>query len=385
MSFTLYHFGLHTWSIFGLPALGFAFFAYRRGLPMRVSSVLHPLLGDRVRGGLGNAIDILAVLGTLFGVAVSLGLGTLQVASGVSFLTDLEDSITLQVSLIAGITAIAVVSVAVGLDKGIRRLSVFNILLAVALLIFVLAAGPTLLVLRGIVESTGRYLIDLPQLAFWTDALRDTGWQDSWTVFYWAWTITWAPFVGIFIARISKGRTVKEFVLGVLFTPTVFTIIWFCTFGFSAIEQDMAQDNELSGLITEDPDNVPLSLFAFLEDFPLAGFVSGVAVLIVIIFFTTSSDSASFVIDMLCSSDVTDDPPTRQRVFWAIAEGAVAATLLTIGGLTALENTITVLGFPFFILGLLIIYCLIKAAREEDLGRAPPRIPGRKDREDLEA
>jgi choline/glycine/proline betaine transport protein len=365
MSFTLYHFGLHTWSIFGLPALGFAFFAYRRGLPMRVSSVLHPLLGDRIRGPVGNAIDILAVLGTLFGVATSLGLGTLQVASGVSFLTALEDSLALQVALIAGITVIAVVSVAAGLDKGIRRLSVFNIALAIALLIFVLVAGPTLLSLRGTVEATGRYLIDLPQLAFWTDALRDTGWQDSWTVFYWAWTITWAPFVGIFIARISKGRTVKEFVLGVLFLPTIFTIIWFSTFGFSAIDADRDQDGAISELITADPDNVPLSLFVFLDDFPMAGFVSAVAVLIVVIFFTTSSDSASFVIDMLCSSDVTVDPPTRQRVFWAIAEGAVAAVLLMAGGLEALQDIITVLGFPFFLLGLVIILCLVLAMREE--------------------
>jgi choline/glycine/proline betaine transport protein len=375
MNFTLYHFGLHTWAIFGLPALGFAFFTYRRGLPMRVSSVLHPILGDRIYGPIGNAVDILAVLGTLFGVATSLGLGTLQVNGGISFLTDVEESLSVQVALIAGITVLAVISVAAGLDKGIRRLSNVNIAMAVGLLVFVLAFGPTLLVLRGMVESTGSYLVELPRLAFWTDALTDSGWQNTWTAFYWAWTITWAPFVGIFIARISKGRTVREFVLGVLLLPTAFTIAWFTTFGFSAMDIDLRGGGELSEAITADADNVPASLFMFLENFPIAPVVSGLAVLIVVIFFTTSSDSASFVIDMLASSDVTDNPPTRQRVFWAIAEGAVAATLLAAGGLEALQEIITVLGFPFFILGLVIIYSLIRGVRQESrmAGEGRPR------------
>ncbi|MFA9428810.1 BCCT family transporter [Egicoccus sp. AB-alg2] len=379
MSFTLYHFGLHTWSIFGLPALGFAYMAYRRGLPMRVSSVLHPLLGDRVRGPVGWAIDTLAVLGTLFGVAVSLGLGTLQINSGLAYLTPLDEGLTVQMGLIALVTAVAVVSVALGLDRGIRRLSNLNIGLAVTLLVFVVVFGPTLLMLRGIVESTGNYLTSLPFLAFWTDALEDTGWQRNWTVFYWAWTITWAPFVGIFIARISKGRTIKEFVLGVLFLPTAFTIIWFASFGLAAIDLDLTQDGAISDAVVDD---VPVSLFVFLENFPLAGIVSGLAVLIVVIFFTTSSDSASLVVDMLCSSDVDDDPPTRQRVFWAVVEGAVAATLLAIGGLEALQDVITVLGFPFFVLGLVIIWSLLRALRSEPLDPTGPRRRRRADAPD---
>ncbi len=380
MNFTLYHFGLHTWSIFALPALGFAFFTYRRGLPMRVSSVLYPILGERIYGRIGHTIDVVAVLGTLFGVATSLGLGTLQVNAGISYLTGLEEGLTAQVTLIAIITAIAVVSVALGLDKGIRRLSNVNITMAVGLLIFVLATGPTLLLLRAVVESTGNYLTDLPRLAFWTDALDNTGWQNTWTAFYWAWTITWAPFVGIFIARISKGRTIREFVLGVLALPTAFTILWFTTFGYAAIDLDLRQGGELSETITADPDNVPTSLFMFLENFPLAGVVSVIAVLIVVIFFTTSSDSASFVIDMLCSSDVTDDPPTRQRVFWAIAEGAVAATLLAAGGLEALQEIITVLGFPFFILGLVIIYSLVRGVTQDTKrARETVELPRRPD------
>ncbi|MTV24306.1 BCCT family transporter [Nitriliruptoraceae bacterium ZYF776] len=376
MDFTLYHFGLHTWSIFGLPALGFAYFAYRRGLPMRVSSVLHPLLGDRIHGPIGNGVDTLAVLGTLFGVATSLGLGILQINSGLSTLLGIEESLLVQVGLLAGITVIAVISVSLGLDKGIRRLSNLNILMAVGLLVFVALFGPTLLVLRSSVQATGSYVAELPRLALWTDALRDTGWQDTWTVFYWAWTITWAPFVGIFIARISKGRTIREFVLGVLFLPTAFTVVWFSTFGFTAMDLDLAQDGGLSQPIVDDPANVPASLFLFLDNFPAAGFVSAIAVLIVVIFFTTSSDSASFVVDLLCSSDVTDDPPTRQRVFWAIAEGAIAGTLLTAGGergLEALQEIITVLGFPFFLLGLVIIYSLVRALREERPDQGPLR------------
>ncbi|GGI04535.1 multidrug DMT transporter permease [Egicoccus halophilus] len=376
MSFALYHFGLHTWSIFGLPALGFAFFAHRRGLPMRVSSVLHPLLGDRIQGPAGWAIDILAVIGTLFGVAVSLGLGTLQINSGLAYLTPLEEAPIVQFGLIGIITVIAVISVALGLDRGIRRLSNVNIGLAVGLLLFVIVVGPTLLLLRGIVQSTGNYLTSLPFLAFWTDALEDTGWQRNWTVFYWAWTITWAPFVGIFIARISKGRTIKEFVLGVLLTPTAFTIIWFSTFGLAAIDLDLQQDGAIAEAVLED---VPVSLFVFLENFPLAGFVSGLAVLIVVIFFTTSSDSASLVVDMQCSSDVTDDPPTRQRVFWALVEGTIAATLLAIGGLEALQDVITVLGFPFFALGLVIIWSLLRGLREESLEPVGPRRRPRTD------
>lgn len=380
LDFTLYHFGLHTWSIFGLPALGFAFFAYRRGLPMRVSSVLHPLLGDRIYGPIGNAIDILAVLGTLFGVATSLGLGTLQINGGLNHLAEVDQALPVQVGLIAAITGLAMTSVVLGLDKGIRRLSSFNILLAVFLLLFVLVTGPTLFLLRATVESTGSYLTNLPQLAFWADALGDTGWQGDWTVFYWAWTITWAPFVGIFIARISKGRTIRQFVLGVLFLPTAFTLVWFTTFGFGAIDLDTRLGGSISELLLADEDNVPISLFVFLENFPLATVISWIAVLIVVIFFTTSSDSASFVIDMLASSDVTDIAPVRQRVFWAVSEGVVAATLLSVGGLEALQEVITVFGLPFFVLGLLIIYSLLRGVREDQaMSRESIELPRRPD------
>src|SRR5690625_770604 len=220
MGYTLYHFGLHTWTIFCLPALAFAYFIYKRGLPVRVSSIFQPFLGDRINGPIGRAIDITAVMGTLFGVAVSLGLGTLQINSGLSALFGVPESKLSQLVIIAVITAIAVTSVALGLEKGVRRLSNINIVMAVALIVFIMATGAPLYLIRGIIESVGTYAQWLVPLSFWNDTFGHSDWQGNWTVFYWAWTITWSPFVGIFIARISKGRTIRQFVFGVLGLPT---------------------------------------------------------------------------------------------------------------------------------------------------------------------
>ncbi|HIY40683.1 MAG TPA: BCCT family transporter, partial [Candidatus Nocardiopsis merdipullorum] len=300
MGFTLYHFGLHTWTIFTLPALAFGYFVYRKGLPFRVSSIFYPFIGERIYGGIGRAIDIFAVLGTLFGVAVTVGLGTMQMNSGLNTLFGVEENRLNQVILIAIVTSIAVTSVASGLDVGIKWLSQINILLAVALLLFIFLAGSSLFLARGIIETTGVYLEWLVPLAFWNDTFGDSGWQGSWTVFYWAWTITWSPFVGIFIARISKGRTIRGFVLGVLGLPTIFSIVWFSVFGLSSFDIEL---NRGGGLVEEVvvQEDIPGALFAFLEHYPWPAFISAVAILIVIIFFTTSADSASLVVDMLCS------------------------------------------------------------------------------------
>jgi choline/glycine/proline betaine transport protein len=368
MAFSLYHFGLHTWAIFCLPALAFAYFAYRRKLPFRVSSLFHPLLGERIHGPIGRAIDITAVLGTLFGVAVSIGLGTLQINSGLATLFGVPEGRIAQVMIIAVVTTIATISVALGLDRGIKRLSNLNIGLAVALLLFVLVTGSTVYLLRGVIETTGTYLSSLVPLAFWNDTFADPswGWQGDWTVFYWAWTITWAPFVGIFIARISKGRRIREFVFGVLGLPTAFTIVWFSVFGLSSFDIEM---NRGGGLVDEvvGQGDIPGALFRFLEEFPAATFMSALSVLIVVIFFTTSSDSASLVIDMLCSGE-HENPPARQRVFWAVTEGVVAATLIAATGraaLDALQQVITVLGLPFFVIAFFTMYCLVKALRQD--------------------
>ncbi|WP_017584872.1 BCCT family transporter [Nocardiopsis ganjiahuensis] len=365
MGFTLYHFGLHTWTIFCLPALAFAYFVYRKGLPFRVSSIFYPFLGERVHGPIGRTIDIFAVLGTLFGVAVTIGLGTMQINSGLNTLFGLEESRLTQIILISVITLIAVISVMTGLDVGIKWLSSINIVMAVGLLLFVFFAGSTLFLAKGIIETTGVYLEWLVPLSFWNDTFGNTGWQGSWTVFYWAWTITWSPFVGIFIARISKGRTIREFVLGVLGLPTAFSIVWFSVFGLSSFDIEMNQGGGLVEEVVEQED-IPGALFSFLTHYPLATLLSMVAIVIVVIFFTTSSDSASLVVDMLCSG--TADSPTRQRVFWGITEGVVAATVLTasgVGGLDALQQTIIVFGLPFFVIGFFMMAALVKALRAE--------------------
>jgi choline/glycine/proline betaine transport protein len=364
MTIALYHFGLHTWTIFALPGLAIAYFAYRHNLPMRISSLFYPILGERAFGPWGWAVDVIAVLGTLFGVATSLGLGTLQLNSGLNYLFGVPSTGLVQAILIAVITSIAATSVALGLDKGVRRLSQLNIVLAMVLLGFVLTAGPTVFIAEGMVQSIGDYLDALPRLAFWTETFKDTDWQRQWTLFYWAWTISWAPYVGIFIARISRGRTIREFVAGVLFAPTAFTLVWFGIFGLSAIQVEMNGQIALAEQVQQDPS---VAIFAFLEALPLSGMASALSVMIIVIFFTTSSDSASLVIDMLTRRD--DQPSlVRQRIFWAVAQGVIAATLLLAGGLDALQNVITSLGLPFCILLIFMAVALFGALRADYRG-----------------
>lgn len=364
MTIALYHFGLHTWTIFAVPGLAIAYFSYRHNLPMRISSLFYPILGERAFGPWGWVVDVIAVLGTLFGVATSLGLGTLQLNSGLNYLFDVPSSGLVQVILIAVITSVAAISVALGLDKGVRRLSQLNIVLAMALLAFVFIAGPTVFIAEGMVQSLGAYLDALPQLAFWTETFKDTDWQRQWTLFYWAWTISWAPYVGIFIARISRGRTVREFVAGVLLAPTAFTLVWFGVFGLSAIQVEMSGQIALAEQVQQDPS---VAIFAFLEALPFSGIASALSVIIIVIFFTTSSDSASLVIDMLTRRD--DQPSlVRQRIFWALAQGVIAGTLLLAGGLDALQNVITSLGLPFCILLIFMAVALFRALRADYRG-----------------
>jgi len=392
MGFAIYHLGLHTWAIFTLPGLAFAYFIYRYDLPMRFSSVFYPLIGDRIYGPLGKTLDIFAILGTLFGVAVSIGLGTQQINAGLSELLGLPDDVTTKVSIILVLTTVAVTSIVAGLDKGIKFLSNLNIGMAVGLMLFVLFAGSTVFLLRAIVETFGIYITNLLPMAFWNDALAQYthqeggwGWQGNWTVFYWAWTVTWSPFIGIFVARISRGRTIREFILGVLFAPSVFTLVWFAIYGWSAMEIDGigeqaraalgAQAGSLSAAVEE---SIPLAMFAFFENYPFATLIQGLAVVIVAIFFATSSDSASLVVDMLCTG--TPDPgPWHQRVFWGVSEGLLAVMLIVLAGdagLTALQEVITVVGLPMFILVFAMMFALLRGFASErikdvSIGRRP--------------
>ena len=317
----------------------------------------------------------MAIIGTVFGIAVSVGMGAMQINSGASRVLGLPETSLIQLLLIAAIIVVASISVARGLDKGIKRLSNLNIAAAVLLLIFVLVAGPTLYLLRGTIEAIGGYLVELPRLALWNDAFEENpGWQGGWTVFYWAWTITWSPFVGIFIARISRGRTVREFVAGVLGLPVAFSLIWFGVFGTSSflIEE---QDGGLVERVAVEGD-IPGALFEFLSNYPAATFMSGLGILIVVIFFTTSVDSAAMVTDMIASGKEPAFAPTHQKVTWAVLMGAVAAVLLAAtgeGGLSALQQIIIVIGLPFFVMGFIMMFSLGVALRN-DLGDPVPTV-----------
>ncbi len=372
LAFTFYHFTYHTWAIFALPGLAFCYFLYKRNLPPRVSSILQPILGERIHGRIGQAVDVLAIVGTIFGLAVSVGLGTLQINGGLNEIFGVPEVDLTLVIIIAVVTAIALISVALGLEKGIKRLSNINILAAIALLIFVFVTGATVFMTQGTVEAFGNYVALLPELALWNDTFADTGWQASWTVFYWAWTITWAPFVGLFIARISRGRTVREFVLGVLAVPATFSVIWFGIFGTASLDLELNGDGGLVDRVVGDGD-IPGALFAFLGNFPFSLVTSVAAIIIVVIFFTTSVDSAALITDTMANGH-EEEAPLRQRMFWGVSIGGVAMILLTVtgeGGLAALETTTIVVGFPFFILAWFQMYSVYRAMRE-DAGELPP-------------
>lgn len=366
MNFTYYHFTLHTWTIFTLPALCFAYFIHKRNLPPRVSSIFQPILGERIHGPIGKFIDVVAIIGTVFGVAVSIGLGTLQINSGLAQIIGIPESALWQLVIIGVVCGLATISVALGLDKGIKVLSNINIVMAVLLLVFVLVLGPTLFMTRGVFESLGTYIQELPRLALWNDTFAETGWQSSWTVFYWAWTITWSPFVGIFIARISRGRTIRQFVIGVLAIPSAFSILWFGIFGYASFDIEFEKGGGLVERVVEQGD-VPGALFAFLEHYPLAGPMSVVAIVLVVIFFVTSVDSAALVLDTM-NNGHEDFNPLGQRIFWALAIGLVTATLLVFsgsGGLEALQSTIILVGLPFFVMAYFQMYALMRALRED--------------------
>ncbi|MBE3000150.1 BCCT family transporter [Nocardiopsis sp. HNM0947] len=372
MNFAFYHFTLHTWAIFTLPALCFAYFIHKRNLPPRVSSIFQPLLGERIHGPIGRTIDVIAIVGTVFGVAVSLGLGALQINAGINRVLGVPESAVWQLVIISVVGGVAMISVALGLDKGIKRLSNLNIIIAVGLLVFILLAGSTLFVLKGTVESLGSYLVNLPELALWNDTYADTGWQNGWTVFYWAWTISWSPFVGIFISRISKGRTIRQFVAGVLLVPASFSVLWFGIFGMSAMDIELNGDGGLVENVVEQGD-VPGALFSFLDNYPASTFVSVIAIILVVIFFITSVDSAALVTDTMANGH-EDFNPLGQRIFWAIAIAVVSATLLVFsgtGGLEALDKIVVLIGLPFFVMGYFQMYALHRALRE-DSGELPP-------------
>ncbi len=364
---TFLHWGLHAWGIYALMGLCIAYFSFNRKLPLSIRSVFEPLLGDRIYGWPGHVIDLLATIATLFGVATSLGLGAQQVNAGLNHLFGLPVSAAAQIALIACITALATISVVLGLKKGIKRLSVANMWFAGLLLAFVLIVGPTLFVLNGMVENVGIYLNDLIALGFWNETYTRGSWQNGWTVFYWGWWIAWSPFVGMFIARISKGRTIREFIGGALFAATLMTIVWLSVFGGSALFIELSGPGGLAAAAQED---VARSLFVFLQTLPVATgvelpfgimpLIGALATISIVTFFVTSSDSGSLVIDIITAGG-KPNPPMAQRIYWATLEGVVAAVLLVGGGLTALQTAAISAGLPLAILMIAMIWCVHRA------------------------
>ncbi len=372
MHTTIFHWGLHPWAIYIVLGLSMGYFCFRHDLPLRPASAFYPLIGKGIYGWVGHLIDSLAVFGTIFGLATSLGLGATQINAGLHATLGLPVGPGYQVSIIAVITAIAVASLMLGLDQGIRRLSVINMCLAVGLALVVFVAGPTLFILEYMVQSTGYYLQHLPATSLRVFAFSDQGhqWVDDWTLFYWGWWISWSPFVGMFIARVSRGRTIREIVLGTLLAPLGASIAWFCIFGGTALFNIIEGGNQaLAEAGTTD------AMFILLEQLPLGQVVatalSLLAVLVVAIFFATSSDSGSFVVDMLTNGG-DPNPIWQQRMFWALTEGAVAAVLLVAGALAVSGNPLSALqtasvtsGLPFSVVLVFMCWGLLRQLRRE--------------------
>ncbi|MDN6280447.1 MAG: BCCT family transporter [Psychroflexus sp.] len=361
MDFTFLHYGLHAWAAYALVGLALAYFSYTRGLPLTIRSIFYPLLGDRIYGRIGDAIDILAVLATVFGLATSLGFGVQQIATGLNFVFGFSSGVGMQVFYIAIITFIATGSVVLGVDKGVKILSEWNMRIALILLLLAVILGPTLFIFRSFVENTGSYIAHFVEMASWSETYTGGKWQNDWTVFYWGWWIGWSPFVGMFIARISKGRTIREFILGVLLVPSLLTFFWMSAFGSAAIQQAMTEGSVIVEAVNDD---MATALFVFFQDYPLASVINIIAVILVAGFFITSSDSGSLVIDSITSGGKTDSP-VGQRIFWAFTEGTIAAVLLIGGGLQALQSAALVTGLPFAAILLLMCYSLYKGLKED--------------------
>ncbi|MBM4854551.1 BCCT family transporter [Vibrio parahaemolyticus] len=358
MAATIYHWALHPWSIYALLALGLAIFSFNKGLPLTMRSIFYPLFGERVWGWVGHVIDILAVVATVFGLATSLGYGASQAATGLNFLFGVPMTDTTQVVLIVVITALALISVVAGLDSGVKRLSEINMILAAMLLFFVIIVGPTMAILTGFFDNIASYITNIPALSMPFER-EDVNYSQGWTAFYWAWWISWSPFVGMFIARVSRGRSVREFIICVILIPSTVCVLWMTAFGGTAISQ-YVNDGYEAVFNAE----LPLKLFAMLDVMPFAEITSVVGIILVVVFFITSSDSGSLVIDTIAAGGKVD-APTPQRVFWCTFEGLVAIALMLGGGLAAAQAMAVTTGLPFTIVLLVATVSLIKGLMDE--------------------
>ncbi|WP_040224673.1 glycine betaine uptake BCCT transporter [Bhargavaea cecembensis] len=361
MRFTFFHWGIHAWAIYGVVALALAYFQFRKGYPGLISSTLRPIFGkERMDGPLGTVIDVLAVFATVFGVATTLGFGAIQINGGLSYLFGIPISLPVQTTIIAIVTVLFMISAWSGLNKGIKYLSNANMVLAVILLILVLAVGPTLLIMNMFTDSIGSYIQNLPRMSFRSAPLNSDQrkWINGWTIFYWAWWISWSPFVGIFIARVSRGRTVREFLVGVLVLPALLSFFWFSVFGATAIDVQRSGATDLTGLLTEE------TLFAVFHNLPLTWVTSIVALILIATFFITSADSATFVLGMQTTYGSLT-PPAAVKLTWGVLQAIISVILLYANGLTALQNSLIIAALPFSFIILLMMISLYKALSEE--------------------
>ena len=357
MAATIFHWALHPWAIYAVLALGLALFSFNKGLPLTIRSIFYPILGERVWGWPGHIIDIIAILATLFGLATSLGLGASQAAAGLNFLFGWAEGDTTDVLLVMGITAIALISVLAGLEKGVQRLSQVNMSLAAILMLFVIIVGPTVAIFTGFAENLYNYIVNLPALSN-PVGREDLGYSQGWTSFYWAWWIAWSPFVGMFIARVSRGRTVREFLISVLLIPSLACVFWMTVFGTAAIEQFVAGAEQIAS------EKLSLKLFIMLGGLPRTEVTSFVGIILVMVFFITSSDSGSLVIDTISAGGKVE-APVPQRIFWCTFEGLVAIALILGGGLVALQAMSLSLGLPFTIVLLASCFAVVQGLRSE--------------------
>ncbi len=372
MTVTFFHWGFHAWAIYIIVAISLAYFSFRHGLPLSLRSALYPLIGRRIYGLTGDVVDILAVFGTIFGIATSLGLGVMQINAGLEYLGILDISVENQLLLISLVTIAATISVALGLDRGIRRLSEFNLATAGLLIVFVLLAGPTVFLLSSFVQNVGLYASSLPELTFRTDAFIGLDWQRDWTMFYWAWWISWSPFVGLFIARISRGRTIREFIAGVMLVPTALTFFFLTVFGDTALYMQMGLSERFAGvdLVGVVRDDLSTAIFAMLGELPLQMITTTLATVVIAVFFVTSADSGSLVIDTITSGD-HPDRGAAQRIFWSLTEGAIAAVLLVTGGLVALQTAAITTALPLSLIMLVTCVGLTRGLRAEAVTSDP--------------
>ncbi len=364
LRYSFFHWGLHPWAIYAMVALVLAYFQFRKGYSGVISATFRPLIGDRVEGSIGTTINVLVVVATIIGVATSLGFGTMQISGGLSELsTVIPNSFSTQFIIIVIITVLYMLSALTGLNRGIRILSKTNVYLAVSLMLFVLFLGPTTYIMGAFTQTLGNYFQNIVSMSFRMDPFNpETNWVQGWTIFYWAWWISWAPFVGTFIARVSRGRTIREFVIGVLAVPTLFSALWFSVFGGTAISLDMNDNVGIMNII--ETSGMEIALFSLLQQFPLSTFISVIAIFLICSFFITSADSATFVLGMQTTNGSLN-PPNSVKLIWGLIQSAAAAVLLASGGLAALQTAAIIAALPFTIVMIFMIVSLFKELRRE--------------------